>query len=166
MTADATPLTPQVRHGLHPELRDVAARLHAEFDAALHGGGGRPALDEVAARFAEAPVRSFVPLLVHRYARHALGSGAPAAEVPAGVAPARPPRRPTPRPAGCRLTPEPVHPRWMRTTVHRAAAAWGLHWPLTAAGCRTAGPCPPRSGPRAQTTERGRHGDDGARGTS
>ena len=76
MTADATPLTPHVRHGLHPELRDVAARLHAEFDAELTATTVDAALDEVAARFAEAPVRSFVPLLVHRYARTRLGTGA------------------------------------------------------------------------------------------
>ena len=71
MTEDPTPLTPHVRHGLHPELRDVAARLHAEFDADLTEATVDAALDEVAARFAEARVRSFVPLLVHRYARQA-----------------------------------------------------------------------------------------------
>jgi hypothetical protein len=75
MTEDATPLTSHVRHGLHPELRDVAARLHAEFDAELTAAKVDAALDEVAARFAEARVRSFVPLLVHRYARTRLGSG-------------------------------------------------------------------------------------------
>ena len=83
MPADATPLTPQVRHGLHPELRDVAARLHAEFDAELTAAAVDAALDEVAARFAEAPVRSFVPLLVHRYARTRLGTGAAADVGPA-----------------------------------------------------------------------------------
>jgi len=87
MVADPTPLTPSVRHGLHPELRDVAAGLHAEFDDRLGAVAVDRALDEVAGRFAEAPVRSFVPLLVHRYARHALGSGAPAPEAPAGTAP-------------------------------------------------------------------------------
>lgn len=81
MTADATPLTPDVRHGLHPELRDISARLHAEFDAELTAGTVDAALDEVAARFAEAPVRSFVPLLVHRYARARLHVHAAAAEV-------------------------------------------------------------------------------------
>jgi hypothetical protein len=87
MAIDPTPLTPSVRHGLHPELRDVATRLHAEFDD--HAGASSVArvLDEVAGRFADAPVRSFVPLLVHRYARHALGSGALPAEVPAAVVP-------------------------------------------------------------------------------
>ena len=89
MTADATPLTPHVRHGLHPELRDVAARLHAEFDAELTAATVDAALDEVAARFAEAPVRSFVPLLVHRYARTRLGTGAAAAVPRPDVAPAR-----------------------------------------------------------------------------
>jgi hypothetical protein len=83
MAADPTPLSPSVRHGLHPELRDVATRLHAEFDDRLGASAVDRVLDEVAGRFAEAPVRSFVPLLVHRYARHALGSGAHAAEVPA-----------------------------------------------------------------------------------
>jgi hypothetical protein len=89
MTADATPLTPHVRHGLHPELRDVASRLHAEFDAELTAGTVDAALDEVAARFAQAPVRSFVPLLVHRYARARLRTGAAAADPRHDVAPAR-----------------------------------------------------------------------------
>ena len=89
MTADATPLTPHVRHGLHPELRDVAARLHAEFDAELTAGTVDAALDEVAARFAQAPVRSFVPLLVHRYARARLRTGAATADPRHDVAPAR-----------------------------------------------------------------------------
>src|SRR4051812_47404537 len=87
MGVDPTPLTPSVRHGLHPELRDVATRLHAEFDDRVGVSAVDGVLDEVAGRFAGAPVRSFVPLLVHRYARHALASGAPAAEIPPGVAP-------------------------------------------------------------------------------
>ena len=89
MTEDATPLTSQVRHGLHPELRDVAARLHAEFDAELTAGAVDAALDEVAARFAEAPVRSFVPLLVHRYVRTRLGTGAATAAPRHDAGPAR-----------------------------------------------------------------------------
>src|SRR3954463_5020131 len=87
MVADPTPLSPSVRHGLHPELRDVATRLHTEFDERLGTPTVDRVLDEVAGRFADAPVRSFVPLLVHRYARHALASGASPAEVPHGVAP-------------------------------------------------------------------------------
>jgi hypothetical protein len=87
MVAEPTPLSPSVRHGLHPELRDVATRLHIEFDDRLGTPAVDRVLDEVAGRFADAPVRSFVPLLVHRYARHALGAGAPAAEVPAGAPP-------------------------------------------------------------------------------
>jgi hypothetical protein len=87
MAVDPTPLTPSVRHGLHPELRDVATRLHAEFDDRVGVPAVDGVLDEVAGRFAAAPVRSFVPLLVHRYARHALASGASPAEVPPGVAP-------------------------------------------------------------------------------
>ena len=85
MAIDPTPLTPSVRHGLHPELRDVATRLHAEFDDHAGAPAVDRVLDEVAGRFAGAPVRSFVPLLVHRYARDALVPGAPAAEVPAAV---------------------------------------------------------------------------------
>jgi hypothetical protein len=87
MAPECTPLTPSVRHGLHPELRDVATRLHAEFDDRLGASTVDRVLDEVAGRFAGAPVRSFVPLLVHRYARHALGSGAAATEVPVGARP-------------------------------------------------------------------------------
>jgi hypothetical protein len=89
MTEDPTPLTPHVRHGLHPELRDVAARLHAEFDADLTEATVDAALDEVAARFAEARVRSFVPLLVHRYARTRLGTGAATAVPRRDAEPAR-----------------------------------------------------------------------------
>jgi hypothetical protein len=87
MAMDPTPLTPSVRHGLHPELRDVATRLHAEFDHHAGAPAVDRVLDEVAGRFAGAPVRSFVPLLVHRYARQDLGSGAAAAQSPAGVVP-------------------------------------------------------------------------------
>jgi len=81
MTDDATPLTAHVRHGLHPELGDVAARLHAEFDAELTAVTVDAVLDEVAARFAQAPVRSFVPLLVHRDARARLHVRATTSEV-------------------------------------------------------------------------------------
>ena len=55
MAADPTPLAPSVRHGLHPELRDVATRLHTEFDDRLGASAVDRVLDEVAGRFAEGP---------------------------------------------------------------------------------------------------------------
>lgn len=69
-----TPLSPRVRHGRHPELRDVAAQLHRDFDPITGAEAVDRVLDEVAARFADARVRTFLPLLVHRYARSELRS--------------------------------------------------------------------------------------------
>ena len=69
-----TPLSPRGRHGLHPELREVAAQLHRDFDPINGAETVERVLDEVAARFADARVRTFLPLLVHRYARSELRS--------------------------------------------------------------------------------------------
>jgi hypothetical protein len=69
-----TPLGPRVRHGLQPELRDVAEQLHRDFDPITGAETVDRVLDEVAARFADARVRTFLPLLVHRYARSDLRS--------------------------------------------------------------------------------------------
>jgi hypothetical protein len=53
--------------------------LHRDFDDLIGAEVVDRVLDEVAARFVEARVRTFLPLLVHRYARSDLravsGSG-------------------------------------------------------------------------------------------
>ena len=69
MTQVPAPLPSSVRHGLHPELRDVADQLHRDFDDLIGPERVDRVLDEVAARFVDARVRTFLPLLVHRYAR-------------------------------------------------------------------------------------------------
>ena len=55
-----------------PHLHDVAHRIHEEFDDRLDPQAVDSALDHVAAQFAGAPVRAFVPLLVRRYVREQL----------------------------------------------------------------------------------------------
>ena len=70
----STPLSSRVRHGLHPDFRQVATQLHRDFDLLTGAEAVDRVLDEVAARFADARVRTFLPLLVHRYARSDLRS--------------------------------------------------------------------------------------------
>ena len=82
MDQASTPLGSRIRHGLHPDFREVAAQLHRDFDLVAGAEVVDRVLDEVAARFADARVRTFLPLLVHRYARSDLRSatiGAPRA---------------------------------------------------------------------------------------
>ena len=74
MDQDPTPLSHRVRHGLHPDFREVATQLHRDFDLLTGSDVVDRVLDEVAAIFAEARVRTFLPLLVHRYARSDLRS--------------------------------------------------------------------------------------------
>ena len=68
-----------VHRGLRAELHEIAARLHREFDDRIGAEGVERVLEEVTARFEHARVRTFLPLLVHRYARSDLraasGSG-------------------------------------------------------------------------------------------
>lgn len=52
---------------IDPKLHDVAKIIHQEFDAKLDPNVVDECLDEVAARFKGASVRSFIPLLVRRY---------------------------------------------------------------------------------------------------
>lgn len=54
------------------DLHDVAHFVHEEFDGRLDPGTVDECLDQIAARFSGASVRSFVPLLVGRYAREEL----------------------------------------------------------------------------------------------
>jgi hypothetical protein len=82
----STPLSSRIRHGLHPDFREVAAQLHRDFDLLTGAEVVDRVLDEVAARFVDARVRTFLPLLVHRYARSDLRSATPA---PQSVVPVR-----------------------------------------------------------------------------
>ena len=70
----STPISSRIRHGLHPDFREVAAQLHRDFDLVTGAEVVDRTLEEVAARFADARVRMFLPLLVHRYARSDLRS--------------------------------------------------------------------------------------------
>jgi len=54
------------------DLHDVAHVVHEEFDGRLDPHAVDECLDQVAAQFAGASVRSFVPLLVRRYVREEL----------------------------------------------------------------------------------------------
>lgn len=72
MEQGPAPLHPAIRHGLHPELRAVASQLHHDFDHLAGAAVVDRVLDEVAARFSEARVRTYLPLLVHRYAKSEL----------------------------------------------------------------------------------------------
>ena len=55
-----------------PDLHDVAHVVHEEFDGRLDPHAVDQCLSQVAARFDCASVRSFVSLLVRRYAREEL----------------------------------------------------------------------------------------------
>ena len=54
------------------DLHDVAHLVHEEFDDQIDPRQVDECLSQVAARFAQATVRSFVPLLVRRYVREEL----------------------------------------------------------------------------------------------
>jgi len=60
------------RPEVDPDLHEVAARIHQEYDDRLGTGAVDQCLSEIAGRFAQAKVRPFVPLLVGRYAREEL----------------------------------------------------------------------------------------------
>jgi hypothetical protein len=61
--AESRPGQPAIDQDLH----DVAHFVHEEFDGRLEPHAVDECLDQVAAQFAGASVRSFVPLLVRRY---------------------------------------------------------------------------------------------------
>ena len=54
------------------DLHDVAELINEEFDGRLDPRVVDECFDQVAARFASATIRSFVPLLVRRYVREEL----------------------------------------------------------------------------------------------
>jgi hypothetical protein len=60
------------RPEIDPDLDDVAQLVHEEFDHGLDPRIVDECLGQVAARFAGARIRSFVPLLVRRYVREEL----------------------------------------------------------------------------------------------
>jgi hypothetical protein len=57
---------------LNGDLLDIAEQIHQEYDAQLGQHTVDECLHRVAARFDNATVRSFVPLLVRRYVRDEL----------------------------------------------------------------------------------------------
>jgi hypothetical protein len=68
LSADSRPAPP----GVDPEAHVVAQLIYAEFDDHLDPQAVDQCLSQVAARFDGASIRSFVPLLVRRYAREEL----------------------------------------------------------------------------------------------
>lgn len=68
--ATLTAMPPDETDG--PALDGAAARLHEEFDAGLGPEVVDRQVAQTAERFASARVRTFVPLLVRRYAGEAL----------------------------------------------------------------------------------------------
>ena len=60
------------RPEIHADLHAVAVFFHQEYDDLLDPCVVDQCLDQVAARFTDATVRSFVPLLVARYVRDEL----------------------------------------------------------------------------------------------
>ena len=59
---------------MHPDFREVATQLHRDFDLLTGAAVVDRVLDEVAGMFADARVRTFLPLLVHRCAKRDLRS--------------------------------------------------------------------------------------------
>jgi hypothetical protein len=55
-----------------PDLHEIANRVHKEFDDHVDPNAVDECLNQVAARFEGATVRSFIPLLVRRYVREEL----------------------------------------------------------------------------------------------
>ena len=68
LPADSRPGRPP----LDPNLNDVAKRVHEEFDEHLDPSDVDECLDQIAAQFEAATIRSFIPLLVRRYVREEL----------------------------------------------------------------------------------------------
>jgi hypothetical protein len=71
----ASPTTSSARPGppeIDTDLQKVAHLVHEEFDDRLDPHAIDECLAKVAARYADARVRSFVPLLVRRYVRDEL----------------------------------------------------------------------------------------------
>jgi hypothetical protein len=78
IVGDASPMTLIAHPPADPtpvvdaDLADVARAVHEEFDSRVEPRIVDECLQEVASRFTDARVRSFVPLLVRRYTIDAL----------------------------------------------------------------------------------------------
>jgi len=72
MASFVSPESRQGQPSVDPDLRDVAHVVHQEFDGRLDPDTVDECLGHVVARFDDAPVRAFVPLLVRRYVREEL----------------------------------------------------------------------------------------------
>ena len=71
--ADSSPVgSSTLRPSVDQDLHDVSHLVHEEFDEHLDPRAVDECLSKVSARFDGATVRSFVPLLVRRYAREEL----------------------------------------------------------------------------------------------
>jgi len=57
---------------INADLQDVAHQVREEFADRIDPGDVNECLDRIAAKFDDAKVRSFVPLLVRRYVRDEL----------------------------------------------------------------------------------------------
>ena len=68
LPADSRPGGPTI----HPDLHEVAHRVHEEFDDHVDPNLVDECMNQIAARFEGATVRSFIPLLVRRYVREEL----------------------------------------------------------------------------------------------
>lgn len=69
-----TPFGARSSHPISSDLKDVAHQIHQEFAERLEPELIDECLDRVAAKFDDAKVRSFVPLLVRRYVRDELSA--------------------------------------------------------------------------------------------
>ena len=67
-SSDSRPHKPTI----NADLQDVAHQMREEFADKLDPGDVDECLDRIAAKFDDAKVRSFVPLLVRRYVRDEL----------------------------------------------------------------------------------------------
>jgi hypothetical protein len=68
LPADSRPGGPTI----DPDLHEVANRVHEEFDDHMDPDVIDQCMNQIAARFEGATVRSFIPLLVRRYVREEL----------------------------------------------------------------------------------------------
>ena len=68
LPADSRPGGPTI----DPDLHEVANRVHEEFDDHVDPRVVDECLNQIAARFADATVHTFIPLLVRRYVREEL----------------------------------------------------------------------------------------------
>lgn len=74
MTGSTSPGASSGSPEVGSDLQDLARQIHQEFDARLDPDEIDECLDRVAAKFDDAKVRSFVPLLVGRYVRDELSA--------------------------------------------------------------------------------------------